>query len=93
MNISVAEKRREFRRPANGIVHLKLTTPRPFEVVGRLLDVSDSGFRMTHSYTPLAAGQVVEFRHHENAGRARVVWNRILGDRVETGFLIVNSQA
>ncbi|HEV8145400.1 MAG TPA: PilZ domain-containing protein [Bryobacteraceae bacterium] len=89
MNISVAEKRREYRRPASGIVHLKLTTPRPFEVVGRLLDISDGGFRMTHSYTPLAAGHLVDFRHHESSGRARVVWNRILGDRVETGFVVV----
>ena len=91
MTISVAEKRREFRRPTGGIVHLKLTTPRPFEVLGRLLDISDGGFRMTHNYTPLAAGQMVEFRHHENSGSARVVWNRILGDRVETGFVVVKS--
>jgi hypothetical protein len=93
MNISVAEKRRETRRPASGLVHVKISTPRPFEVVGRLLDISDSGFRMTHSYTPLASGQVVDFRHHEKAGQARVVWNRITGDSVETGFLIVASMS
>ena len=89
MNISVAEKRRETRRPASGIVHVKINTPRPFEIIGRLLDVSDSGFRMTHTYTPLTSGQVVEFRHHEKAGQARAVWNRITGESVETGFLIV----
>ena len=46
---------------------------------------------MSHSYTPLAAGQTVAFRHHESSGQARVVWNRILGDRVETGFVVVNT--
>lgn len=53
------------------------------------MDVSPSGFRITHGYTSLAAGQIVEFSHMESSGTARVMWNRILGERVETGFLIV----
>jgi len=87
-NVALAEQRREPRRPAGGMVHLSIGNP-ALEVVGRLLDVSDSGFRMEHSYMPLGAGQVVEFRHSHAVGRARVVWNRIQADRAETGFLLV----
>jgi hypothetical protein len=93
MNIATAEKRRETRRAAYGAVHLKITTPRVIEIVGRLLDVSENGFRMSHSYTPLAAGQVIEFRHAMASGHARVVWNRILADRAETGFLVLGKKA
>ena len=53
------------------------------------MDVSASGFRMTHEYAALEAGQIVEFSHIEAAGRARVVWTRIADARVETGFLVV----
>ena len=88
MNLAVTEKRRELRRPADGMVHLKIADP-ALEIVGRLLDVSDSGFRMAHSYIPLGAGQIVDFRHSHAAGRARVMWNRIEADRAETGFLLL----
>jgi hypothetical protein len=88
IDIALAEKRRELRRPAYGMVHLKVGDPAQ-EIVGRLLDVSDSGFRMSHDYMPLGAGQVVEFRHSHATGQARVVWNRIQADRAETGFLLL----
>ena len=89
MNLSISEKRREARRPAAGTVRLRYTNPEPLEVQGRLIDVSSSGFRMTHHHTSLAAGQVVEFAHREAGGKARVMWNRILEDRVETGFFVI----
>jgi hypothetical protein len=44
---------------------------------------------MAHSDSSLEPGQVIDFSHREAAGKARVVWNRILSGRVETGFLIV----
>jgi hypothetical protein len=91
MNIALAEKRREARRPAQGMVHLKLRSHAATEIVGRLLDLSENGFRMGHTYTPLTSGQVVDFRHTQASGAARVVWNRILADRVETGFFILSS--
>lgn len=59
------------------------------EIEGRLMDVSPGGFRMSHHFASLAAGQVVEFSHIEAKGRARVIWNRIVAERVETGFLVV----
>jgi hypothetical protein len=82
------ESRREPRRAAEGAVRVWFGYPRPFEIQGRLVDVSTNGFRMTHAYVALEAGQIVDFSHSEATGRARVVWNRIAGVRVETGFLV-----
>jgi hypothetical protein len=44
---------------------------------------------MAHGETLLEPGQILPFSHREAAGRARVIWNRIMSGRVETGFLIV----
>jgi len=87
--MSHPEKRREPRREASGTVHVRFSDPNPVEIEGRLMDVSPGGFRMSHHFTSLAAGQIVEFAHIEARGRARVMWNRILAERVETGFLVL----
>ena len=83
-----AEKRREVRRPGKGSVRIQWTNPRAQEAVGKLLDVSASGFRMVHACSTLAAGQYVEFDHLEARGRARVVWTRIVSGVVESGFVV-----
>lgn len=82
------DNRREPRRRADGEVRVWFGAPRSREILGRLIDVSASGFRMAHAYAALEAGQVVEFSYPQSAGRARVVWNRISDARVETGFLV-----
>jgi len=84
-----AEKRREARREASGAVHIRWSEPKPIEIEGQLMDVSLGGFRMSHDFVSLEAGQIVNFSHVEAKGRARVIWNRIVGNRVETGFLIL----
>lgn len=84
-----AENRREPRQPAEGVIRIWFTNPEPFEVQGQLMDVSTSGFRMAHECSTLQAGQVVEFSRQDMAGSARVIWNRIVNTRVETGFLLV----
>lgn len=86
--MTMHEKRREARRAASGNVRVKFTDPEPLEIDGELIDISTSGFRMTHACTSLQSGQVVEFAHVEASGRARVMWNRILAGGVETGFLV-----
>lgn len=83
-----SENRREPRRAAAGEVRIWFEHVRPLEIQGRLVDVSSGGFRMAHDYTALETGQMVQFKHTEATGRARVVWNRIAGARVETGFLV-----
>jgi hypothetical protein len=84
------DKRREPRRDADGIVRVRFKDPRSIQIEGRLLDLSPGGFRMSHDFVSLTAGQVVEFSHDEAKGRARVMWNRVLEARVETGFLVVS---
>jgi hypothetical protein len=85
----IGEKRREERRPAEGSVRIQFANPRPVKVEGRLIDISSGGFRMAHSHTSLTTGQSVEFSHARSSGRARVMWNRILDQNVETGFLVI----
>ena len=63
--------------------------PSPQEITGRLVDYSKSGFRAVHAYRALHTGQVVDFRHAIAGGKARVMWNRIADDRVETGFFVI----
>lgn len=92
MNIAIHEKRREIRQPAEGPVLVRFANPQPLEILGQLMDVSASGFRMTHANQSLQSGQIVEFSHPQAVGAARVMWNRILDHRVETGFLIVTTR-
>jgi len=92
MNIAVHEKRRELRQPAEGPVLVRFANPQPLEILGQLMDVSASGFRMAHANQALQSGQIVEFSHALAVGAARVMWNRIMDQRVETGFLIVTTR-
>jgi len=88
------ENRREPRQAADGEVRFSFTElgskMAAREVRGTLIDRSPSGFRAQHDCAALTSGQVVRFRLRPALkGKARVVWTRILGDRVETGFLIL----
>lgn len=85
------ERRKEERRPASGKVSLAVEGLPPVKISGRLLDLSPSGFSAAHDHPTLVTAQEVRFKHRLGAGRARVVWNRILADHVESGFLILSS--
>ena len=83
-------RRTEPRRPASGQVELRpewiaSTTSVP----GQMLDINSGGFRARHSFQALVSGHIVEFAYGRQRGRARVVWTRILGDQVESGFIIL----
>ena len=88
-----AEQRREPRRAAAGEVRFQIGAGMPSrdggEVRAKLLDRSAGGFRAQHDCSQLTCGQIVEFRLTSARGLARVVWTRILGDIVESGFLIL----
>jgi hypothetical protein len=83
---SSQDQRKEPRRRAKGKVTIQTTRA---EIQGQLVDISESGFRMAHGDASLEPGQVLRFAHSEASGHARVIWNRIMNGRVETGFLIV----
>lgn len=87
-----AEQRREPRRSASGEVRFQFGAAMSNgarEVRAKLLDRSARGFRAQHDCSQLTCGQVVEFRLMAAKGMARVVWTRILGETVESGFLIL----
>jgi|ERR1017187_4679153 hypothetical protein len=89
--LTVEERRSEERFDSEGEVALSLEEPVHQEFTGTLMDYSKSGFRATHCCADLRAGQVVHFRHPVSSGMARVMWNRVLADQVESGFLVVSS--
>jgi hypothetical protein len=66
----------------------------PLDSTGRvefkLADISPSGFCACHHYGALRAGQRVRFHHEQAEGVAMVIWNRVLGDDVKSGLLIVS---
>jgi hypothetical protein len=84
------DRRAETRHPASGQVELR---PEWFasttSVPGEMLDIHSGGFRARHSFQALVSGHIVEFAYGRQRGRARVVWTRILGDQVESGFMIL----
>lgn len=59
---------------------------------GRLIDVSETGFRAAHGDALLVRGQEIFFEHEKGQGKARAIWNRILDGEIQTGFLIVSAK-
>lgn len=88
--VEIKEKRREPRHRADGLVRVQYSDPKKMGFVGRLIDMSQSGFRVEHRCASISTGQTVEFFHAGASGRARVMWKRIMGDRVECGFLVID---
>jgi hypothetical protein len=90
-----SDKRSEPRWPASGPIFLQPVDPAvpegtaPF-ALGSLVDTSEHGFRARHMMPNLNPGQQVRYRHSGGSGLARVVWNRILGSKVESGFFLVD---
>jgi hypothetical protein len=89
MKTSPADRRVEARLPVRGEVRLRQTGVITGPFVGRLLDLSTSGFRACHSRLTLASGDRVDFEFEGRSGVARAVWNRIMDREVETGFCVV----
>jgi hypothetical protein len=87
--VSRPDLRREPRTPADGTVLLSFSQFVRQDVTGQLLDVSSNGFRASHNCPDLSTGLTVQFSHPAGSGIARVVWNRITGNRVESGFFIL----
>jgi hypothetical protein len=87
--MATSDRRSERRHRGDGPLKLSFEDPARQEITGRLVDYSNNGFRAIHAYATLHAGQVVNFQHAIAVGRARVMWNRIMDNRVETGFLVL----
>lgn len=92
---SVMEQRREERIPVDGSICLILDRDGAEAVTGRLVDISDSGFRAVHTSRQLTPGRVIRFHYDprdsgkRKSGWARVVWSRVQDMIVESGCYIV----
>ena len=84
------ERRKHTRREAQGVIflHILESDSRSTEIRASLLDLSASGFRASHTSTELCSGQEVAFYHDGEEGTAKVVWTRIVGQSVESGFVV-----
>ena len=60
-----------------------------FDFTGRLSDISEGGFSVHHDCREITSGQQVEFEHAGGRGTAVVIWDRIAGGRVQSGFRIL----
>ncbi len=86
--LSVDDRRREPRLPAEGEVRLFFDDGGPV-IHGRLLDVSSNGFRAAHECPELRTGMELGFARGDCSGRARIMWNRTADGRWESGFFVV----
>ncbi len=65
----------------------------PFlEIRGVLCDLSEDGFRAAHQGVRLGAGQQVHFTHPFAQGVATLMWTRVVGKKVESGFLVSKTE-
>ena len=87
--IAVAERRGASRFRTKGHVKLWWPAQGAEPIWGKLVDTSRTGFRASHNCLGLGAGQTVGFELSGSQGLARVVWTRVLGDRVESGFALL----
>jgi len=83
------ERRRERRDAFSGEIVLVLDGVPSVSLHGQLLDVSQSGFRVRHTFPDLACGSELTFQHPAGQGRARVIWNRFVDGGCESGLLLL----
>jgi len=88
---TVQDRRREPRHSVNIEIVLFLPTPQLITIRGRVIDRSTTGFRVSHMYPALTSGQVIHCRLDGAELSVRVVWNRILDEEMESGFLILEN--
>jgi PilZ domain-containing protein len=89
MSENGAERRNEPRHQASGRIEFAVQVSSRVVFQGELLDLSRSGFRARHERTSLSTGEEVRYSYPGGSGSAKVMWSRILGGKVESGFLVV----
>jgi hypothetical protein len=83
------ERRSEPRFAASGDVHLHIDSPQQVSIPGRVMDVSKHGMRVKHMYPALNSGAIIQIESGSTRYTARVVWNCIKEDGVESGFYLL----
>ena len=87
--VGTDDRRTEPRFAASGEVRIVLNNPQPLAIPGRILDVSQHGMRVEHMYAALTSGTILQIESGSAQYTARVVWNRIKDDGVESGFYLL----
>jgi len=83
------ENRFEPRTLCRGSIRLRPSQPPFGEILGEMMDVSDSGFRASYKGVPLNPATEVEFVHQFFQGNARVAWSQSIAGRTESGFQVI----
>ena len=83
------DRRGEPRFNATGDVRLVIGGPQALSIPARILDVSQNGMRVEHMYAALTSGILLQIESGTTQFTARVVWNRIKDDGVESGFYLL----
>jgi hypothetical protein len=86
---TTSDRRSEHRYQASGKVYLVIDGSQPISVPGRLLDCSQHGMRIQHMYPALTSGTMLKIEAAGQTYTARVVWNRINEEGVESGFYLL----
>ena len=87
--VGTDDRRTEPRFPASGEVRLVINNPQSLAIPGRILDVSQHGMRIEHMYAALTSGTILQIDSGTTQCTARVIWNRIKDDGVESGFYLL----
>ncbi len=82
----MTERRKDARRPADGVVELDVDGSARTRISGTLLDVSQAGFRVRHQCLSLGSGERVGYAYAGGTGRAMVMWTRVFGGEAESGL-------
>ena len=88
-DIAVDDRRGEPRFHATGEVRLVIGGPQALSIPARILDVSQHGMRVEHMYAALTSGILLQIESGTAQFTARVVWNRIKDDGVESGLYLL----
>ena len=83
------DRRAEPRFQASGDVQLHIDGPQTVSIPARILDVSQHGMRVKHMYPALHSGALLQIESGTERYTARVVWNCIKDDGVESGFYLL----
>jgi hypothetical protein len=87
--LATDDRRAEPRFHATGEVRLHIDGPQAVAIPGRILDVSQHGMRVEHMYAALNSGAMLQIESGNIRYTARVVWNCIKDDGVESGFYLL----
>jgi hypothetical protein len=87
-----SERRQAKRHPATGRIEVLFADPVPTVIEGEVLDVSSSGFRLSHTSNQLVAGLDVQLRYEGHQYMARIIWTHIQNGQRFSGCMLLRGQ-